>query len=156
MLFPALAVAFQSSPAIAASSTGNLAISAIVTAQCVIQSAALPFGTYNSAAVQQSAQIGVTCSNGTSYTVSLDAGAGTGANTTTRKLATSDNSSTLNYALYQDPARSKSWGNSSGSDTLTSTGNGTLQSLPVYGYIPAGQTSKPGAYADVVSITLAY
>ncbi|WP_245200432.1 spore coat U domain-containing protein [Herbaspirillum sp. LeCh32-8] len=140
----------------AASSNANLTMTAVVPAQCVVQSAALPFGTYSSSAIQQNAQIGVTCSNGTSYTISLDAGTGNGASTATRKLATTDGSATLNYALYQDSARTKSWGNANGTDTLSGTGTGATQSIPVYGYIPAGQTSKAGAYSDVVAITLSY
>lgn len=140
----------------AASTNGNLTVSAIVTAQCVVQSAALPFGTYNSSAIQQNAQIGVTCSNGTSYTVSLDAGTGSGASTTARKLASADGSSSLNYALYQDAARTKTWGNANGTDTVSGVGSGSAQNIPVYGYIPAGQTSKAGNYSDVVAITLSY
>ncbi|MCA1324008.1 spore coat U domain-containing protein [Herbaspirillum sp. alder98] len=140
----------------AASTTGNLTVSAVVTAQCVIQSAAIPFGTYSSGAVQQNAQIGVNCSNGTSYTISLDAGSGTGATTATRKLANTAGGSSLNYGLYQDAARTKTWGNASGSDTIAGVGSGTTQNIPVYGYIPGGQTSTAGSYSDVVAITLAY
>ncbi|MFL9880274.1 spore coat U domain-containing protein [Herbaspirillum rhizosphaerae] len=139
----------------AATSTGNLAVSAIVASTCSVQSAALPFGTYNSSAVQQSAQVGVVCSNGTSYTVSLDAGAAPGATSTDRKLV-GDSSATLSYGLYQDPARSKNWGNASGSETVTNVGNGSQQNLPVYGYIPSGQNVKAGSYNDVVGITLSY
>jgi len=140
----------------AASTTGNLTVSAIVSAQCVIQSAAIPFGTYSASAVQQNAQIAVNCSNGTSYTVSLDAGSGTGATTASRKLANTAGGSSLNYGLYQDAARTKSWGNANGSDTIAGVGSGTTQNIPVYGYIPGGQTSTAGSYSDVVAITLAY
>lgn len=140
-----------------ASTTGNLAISAIVTSQCTVQGSAIPFGNYNAASIQQNANIGVTCSSGTSYTISLDAGTGSGANTSTRKLANADGSgATLSYALYQDSGRTKTWGNSNGSDTLSGVGNGNTQSIPVYGYIPAGQASKAGSYSDVVAITLSY
>ncbi|MBW9332127.1 spore coat U domain-containing protein [Herbaspirillum sp. RU 5E] len=140
----------------AASSTGNLDISAIVPSQCVVQSAALPFGTYAAGAVQQNAQIGVNCSNGTSYTVSLDAGTGSGASVASRKLSTADGVNTLNYGLYQDAGRTRAWGNSNGSDTVSGVGNGSSQSLPVYGYIPGGQTVRAGSYSDVVAITLSY
>jgi len=61
----------------AATSTGNLAVSAIVTSTCSVNSAALPSGTGNTPAVKQSTQAGVNCSNGTSYTISLVAGNGT-------------------------------------------------------------------------------
>ncbi|RFB72959.1 MULTISPECIES: spore coat protein U domain-containing protein [unclassified Herbaspirillum] len=60
----------------AATSTGNLSVSAIVTATCSVNSAALPFGTGNSSAVKQSSPVGVNCSNGTSYTINLVAGNG--------------------------------------------------------------------------------
>lgn len=139
----------------AASSTGNLDISAVVPSQCVVQSAAMPFGVYAASALTQNAQIGVACSNGTSYTVSLDAGTA-GSGTANRKLLTSDGSNSLNYGLYQDAARTRNWGNSSGSDTLSGVGNGSNQSIPVYGYIPAGQTAPAGSYSDVVAITLSY
>lgn len=140
--------------ALAASSTGNLDISAIVPSQCVVQSAALPFGTYGTSALQKNGQIGVACSNGTSYTVSLDSGTGSGTSATDRKLSTADGSNTLNYGLYQDAARTRSWGN--GGDTVAGVGNGISQTIPVYGYIPGGQTAREGNYSDVVAITLSY
>ncbi|WP_446719267.1 Csu type fimbrial protein [Herbaspirillum sp. WKF16] len=155
MLAAGLALSFGAD-SFAASVNGNLTMTAVVTAQCVVQSAALPFGVYNSSAIQQNAQIGVTCSNGTSYTVSLDAGAGTGASTASRKLANADGSSTLNYALYQDAARTKSWGNANGADTISGVGSGVSQTIPVYGYIPSGQAARAGSYSDVVAITLSY
>ncbi|WP_231395011.1 spore coat U domain-containing protein [Herbaspirillum sp. AP02] len=142
--------------ALAVSTTGQLDISAIVPTQCVVQSAALPFGVYSSGALQQNAQIGVACSAGTSYTVSLDAGTGAGGNVASRKLSTADGANSLNYGLYQDAARTRTWGNSSGSETVTGVGTGTAQNLPVYGYIPAGQTVRAGSYSDVVAITLSY
>jgi spore coat protein U-like protein len=142
--------------AVAVSTTGKLDISAIVPAQCVVQSAALPFGVYASSALQQNAQIGVACSAGTSYTISLDSGTGAGGNVAARKLTTADGANSLNYGLYQDAARTRAWGNSSGSDTVAGVGNGSAQNLPVYGYIPAGQAVRAGSYSDVVAITLSY
>lgn len=142
--------------ALAVSTTGQLDISAVVPTQCVVQSAALPFGVYSSTALQQNAQIGVACSAGTSYTVSLDAGTGAAGNVAARKLTSADGANSLNYGLYQDAARTKAWGNSNGSDTVAGVGNGTTQNLPVYGYIPAGQTPRAGNYSDVVAITLSY
>jgi spore coat protein U-like protein len=47
----------------AATSTGNLSVSAIVTATCSVQNAS-----------RQAAQVGVNCSSGTAYTISLDGG----------------------------------------------------------------------------------
>lgn len=137
--------------ALAASPTGNLEVSAIVTQQCSVQSAALPFGVYGSNAVQQNAQIGVTCSSGTSYTVGLDQGAAASAD---RRMATADGASWLDYGLYQDAARTTAW--RTGSAAVSGVGTGNAQSFPVYGYIPSGQSPRAGAYSDVVSITLSY
>jgi spore coat protein U-like protein len=61
----------------AATSTGNLSVSAIVTATCSVNSAALPFGTGKASVIKQSSPAGVNCSNGTSYTINLVAGNGT-------------------------------------------------------------------------------
>jgi len=65
-----------SSLAQAATSTGNLSVSAIVTSTCSVNSAALPFGTGTSSSVKQSSPIGVNCSNNTSYTINLVAANG--------------------------------------------------------------------------------
>ncbi|ADJ64072.1 spore coat protein [Herbaspirillum seropedicae] len=137
--------------ALAAAPTGNLEISAIVTQQCSVQSAALPFGVYGSSALQQNAQIGVTCSNGTSYTVGLDQGAAGSAN---RRMASADGASWIDYGLYQDAARTTAW--NTGSAAVAGVGTGNAQNFPVYGYVPAGQSPRAGAYSDVVSITLSY
>src|SRR5450830_1146923 len=51
----------------AATSTGNLSVSAIVTSTCSVQSGSLPL------ASAATARVGVNCSSGTAYTISLDA-----------------------------------------------------------------------------------
>jgi spore coat protein U-like protein len=91
----------------------------------------------------------VNCSQGTPYTVSL----GTGANySDVRRMAWGG--SYVEYALYQDSARSQEW-----IDQITKadTGTGADQTLTVFGRIPSGQSiSKTGNYGDTVIATITY
>jgi spore coat protein U-like protein len=62
----------------AATSTGNLSVSAIVTATCSVQNAS-----------RQVTQVGINCSSGTAYTISLDGG--NAASTQNRQLVSDGN-----------------------------------------------------------------
>lgn len=117
----------------------------------------MAFGNYtatNASAATSTATISVTCTIGTTYAVSLDAGTTSGATTASRKMTFSG--TTINYALYQDSGHSQNWGNNSGVDTEAGTGNGSAQNLTVYGLLAAGQYSGPGAYTDTVTVTVSY
>ena len=63
---------------------------------------------------------------------------------------------TVNYSLYTDIARSTVWGNTVGTDTKSGTGNGSAQTLTVYGQLPAGQYPTPGSYSDTITATITY
>ena len=65
-------------------------------------------------------------------------------------------SSTLNYMLTQDSSHATNWGQTVASDTVPGTGTGVLQTIPVYGLIPAGQNAATGAFADTVTATITY
>jgi spore coat protein U-like protein len=96
----------------------------------------------------------VTCTNSTPYEVGLDAGTGTGATIAARKMTASG--ATINYTMYQDPARSILWGNTVGTDAVSGTGNGSAQALTVYGRVPAQSTPAPGAYSDTINVTVTF
>ena len=96
----------------------------------------------------------MSCTNTTPYTVALNAGTGTGATVAVRKMTSS--AQTLNYSLYQDNARGTVWGQTTGTDTVAGTGNGSAQALTVYGRIPAGQLPTPGSYSDTITATISY
>lgn len=139
----------------AATSTSTMAVSATVPAQCSVTASALAFGSYAASATDATASISVTCTNGTTYTVALDAGTGAGA-TTSARLMSGPSGATLSYNLYRDAARSLTWGNTIGTDVQSGTGNGTAQALTVYGRIPAAQYPIPGTYTDTVTVTVTY
>lgn len=145
----------------AGSSSGSLQVTATVLSACVVTGGTLPFGSLDpvttSGAVNASTTLSVQCSNSTAYTVALDAGlnAGGTANFSSRRL--SNGSGTIDYQLYRDSARSIVWGDgTASSSTVTGTGNGSAQSLTVYGRIPALGTAAPGAYTDTVTILVTF
>ena len=142
------------SPAQASTSTASMAVSATVPSTCSISANALAFGNYSSAQTDGSTTLSVTCANSTTYTVALDAGTGTGATVTTRKMTSG--AQTLNYSLYTDSARSSVWGTTTGTNTVAGTGTGSAQSLTVYGRIPGSQTPQPGSYTDTITATITY
>jgi spore coat protein U-like protein len=126
-----------------------------VLAACKIIGANMAFGSYTSSQVDQNGNIAITCTNGVSYSVALDAGIGTDATTKVRKLIGLAGD-TLNYVLYRDPARTSVWGSQIGTDTASGTGTGIVQSLTIYGRIPGGQSPLSGVYSDTVTIMLTY
>ncbi|MFJ3054706.1 spore coat U domain-containing protein [Herbaspirillum sp. NPDC087042] len=151
----AIVLASSAPASFAATATSSLTISASVVASCTVVGSAIAFGAYTQTLVNQSGSITVLCTNGTTYNVGLDAGTGTGSTVSTRKMSAAGGG-TLNYSLYRDAAHTNNWGTTIGTDTVAGTGSGLLQTLTVYGQIPAAQTPLAGAYSDTVTVTLTY
>ncbi len=154
-LLSVLLLTAAAAPSYSATATAAIAVSANVPALCVVTGTAIAFGNYSSTQLDQSGSIGVVCTNGTTYTVALDAGTGTGA-TVASRVMTGPSSATMNYTIYKDAARTSVWGQTAGTNTVAGTGNGLLQSLNIYGRIPGSQTPAAGAYADTITVTLTY
>ncbi|HEY4317589.1 MAG TPA: spore coat U domain-containing protein [Herbaspirillum sp.] len=148
-------IAVSSTPVVAATATGSLVISATVLSTCALTGGTIPFGNYTSAQVDQTGTLSVLCTSGVPYSIALDAGAGTGATITARKM-TGSGGGTLNYSLFRETGRTSNWGNTGTTDTVSSSGSGLLQTITVYGRIPAGQTPIVGVYTDTVTVTLTY
>lgn len=143
-----------SGSASAATANSTMGVSATVQATCSITANPLAFGTYTATQLDAATTLSVTCTNTTTYNVGLDAGGGTGATVAIRKMA--NGAQLLNYSVYSDSARSTVWGTTIGTNTVAGTGNGSSQSLNVYGRIPAGQSPTPGSYSDTVTATVTY
>jgi len=136
--------------------TNHFHVNAKVSKACNIAASSLNFGVYSGALVNSSSTISVTCTNTTAYDVGLDAGAAAGATVTNRSM-TGPNSYLLGYMLFRDSNRTLNWGNTAGSDTVSGTGTGLVQTLTVYGQVPAGQTGQPpGNYSDTITATITY
>jgi spore coat protein U-like protein len=140
----------------AATASANMTVTATVQATCVVSANALAFGTYTGSQLDGSTTLSVTCTNTTPYTVALDAGTYSGATTSTRRLTGSVSGSSLGYQLYSNAGRTTAWGSDDGTDTVAGTGNGSAQTLNVYGRITTAQYPDPGSYSDTVVATLTY
>jgi len=114
---------------------------------CTATLGALSFGTYTGALLNVNSAAGSVRCNG-AWSLGLNAGNGTGATTTTRKMQ-GPGGALLNYRLFQDTARTVNWGDTQGTDTLTGSGN--TSPIYVYGQIAANQYLAPGNYTDTIS-----
>ena len=147
----------------ASTTTSNLTVQLAVTASCTVSAATLDFGSTGLLAtlIDQATTLSVTCTNTTPYSVALDNGANF---SSTRRMRMGATANYIGYAVYTDAARTQAWTTASSSTTCTTanscslgTGDGTTQSITVYGRVPAvGTAPVPGAYADTVAITVTY
>jgi spore coat protein U-like protein len=149
----------------AATATSNLAVQITITASCTINAATLDFGsnpgtTLVAANIDASSTVSVTCTSGSPYSIGMDNGAN--ASGTQRRMKTGANF--LNYNLYVDAGRTNAWTTSASSSTCTTanscalgTGNGSAQSVSIFGRVPSIGTAPPtGVYSDTVLMTITY
>jgi len=139
----------------AATTTTTFSVTATVTATCSVSATTLAFGTYAGTVTSGTSTVSVTCSNSAPYDIGLSAGAGTGATVTTRTM-TGPSSAALSYGLFTDSAHATNWGNTVGTDTVSGTGNGSAQSVTIYGLIAAGQLVAAGSFMDTITATVTY
>lgn len=137
------------------SASSSFTITAVVQPTCSISAGGLAFGTYSGLLVNSTSNISVTCTKTTSYNVGLSAGTATGSTVANRSMK-GPNSALLGYKLFSNTGRTANWGNTVGKDTVASVGTGVLQTLTVYGQIPAGELVAPGSYTDTITATLTY
>lgn len=135
--------------------TAHFSVKATVSKACNIAATSLTFGAYAKTLINATSTISVTCTITTTYNVGLNAGTAAGATVTNRSM-TGPNATLLNYKLFRDSSRTLNWGNTAGTDTVAGTGSGALQSLTIYGQIPAGQNVRAGNYTDTITATITY
>jgi len=148
-------------PALAATVTGNMAVSSSVTASCVISAAPLSFGPYDTVAATQldaTAVLTFTCTSGTPG-IQITLGQGlVPASGSTDAIPLRQMQSTTNrlaYFLYQEPGRTTVWGNNLATAPAAVAATGAAQTATVFGRIPSGQTTVPaGSYTDTVVVTV--
>ena len=141
-----------------ANQTASLTVSATVTNNCTISTAALTFAAYDPVVANATnnldgtGRVTVACTKGAAPTIGL--GSGSSASGNARRL--SDGSGNfLTYDLYQDSGRSVAWANA-GVGLLT-TGAATSKAardFTVYGRIGGNQDVPAGTYADTVVATV--
>lgn len=144
-------------PAVAATVTANMNVKITIQNECKIATPAdLDFGTRGvlDTNFDATTNLAVTCTTGQAYSVGMSAGSGVGANTTTRKMT--GGTSTVDYRLFRDAARTLNWGNTPPTDTQAGVGNGAAQTITVYGRVPPQTTPVAGNYLDTVTVTVTY
>lgn len=142
----------------AGTTTSQFRVTLTIQAECKITSATdIAFGTTGviQSTLTSTGTLGVQCTNTTPYNVGLSAGAGSGASVTTRRMSSSGGA-TVDYSLYRDAAGTLVWGDTVSTNTQAATGNGAIQSLTVYGRVPAQTTPAAGSYSDTVQVTVTY
>ncbi len=154
-----------SSESQAGTATANMTVQVTITAACTINAATLDFGSNAGTSlvasnIDAATTVSVTCTNGSPYSIGMDNGANaTGAQ---RRMKTGTNF--LNYNLYVDSARTNAWTTAASSTTCTTanscalgTGNGSAQTVSIYGRVPSIGTAPPaGSYTDTVTMTITY
>ena len=147
----------------AGTATGTLPVSMTILASCTIGATSMAFTSQLGAGLVSTAatatgSISVTCTDQAPYAIGLDNGANF--STTRRMVFASTNY--LPYNLYTNAGLTTPWSTATGSTTCTTstdcytgTGNGSAQTINVYGQIPTVASSPPpGAYSDTVNITI--
>jgi len=140
-------------PAFAATTTGNMDVSAEVIAVCTITATSLTFSGYSQTVATDATADATAQCTGTSGTLTFTVG--DGANFTGGSRRITDSTNFINYAVAQTVG---------GTDLINTdavpiavsaaTGAGTTT---LYGRIPPGQGNKPaGIYNDTVVLTLTY
>ncbi|KVC63615.1 spore coat protein U [Burkholderia ubonensis] len=162
----AAAVAFTPAwhPAAAAvysngTATAQFNVTLTIQANCTVSANPLAFGTSGvvGSAVNQQTTLSVTCTDSTPYNLGLDAGGVTGSTVSARLMAgtaSGNTSTTVGFQLYQDAGHTTVWGNTQGTDTVGGTGNGSAQTVNVYGQVPTQTTPKPDTYQATVTATV--
>ncbi|MBO9654913.1 MAG: spore coat U domain-containing protein [Agrobacterium tumefaciens] len=129
-------------------------VSAAVAPTCIISAQNIDFGSHGvlNTAVDANGAINLTCTNGLNYSVALNGGL---SNSPPAARQMVQGASSIIYGLYRDIGRTNVWGSATG-QIATGTGNGSLQTLAVYGRVPAQNTPAPGNYSDTVVVTVNY
>jgi spore coat protein U-like protein len=142
--------------------TATFLVSLTVTSDCSISASPLAFGSVGSTlattAIAQSTNLSVTCSNGTTYTLSLDKGSTTNSTVGTRLMGgTGSNTQTVQFQLYSDNALSHIFGDGTGgSSTVSGTGTGNAVSVPIYGQVPAQSVPTADNYSSTETATISF
>lgn len=149
-------------PAQAATATATFKVSINLQKTCTVAVGDVNFGTVTSltAAVDASSTASVTCTaNNTAYSMSFNAGTGTGSTIASRKLLLETGSETINYNLYSTAARNANEVLGDGTTGVVFTGNGgtAASTHTVFGRVGGNQTpSNNGTFSSNVVATITY
>ena len=148
----------------AATKTSNITVTASVASNCNITTTNMAFGAFTGVAdLVGTATVGVRCSKGTGFTVTLSPGTTAGA-TFAQRLLSDGGANTLQYNLFSDAAYTNIWGDGTAStDAYSATGTGLSVAgqfnRTVYGKLPNNSTNQDaqvGSYSDTIVASVVY
>lgn len=155
-LFVAVSVAALGAGNMAFATTDSFSVSAEVIENCTVSAADLAFGNYDpivanatsgAGDIADSADLTVTCTDGSAVSIALDDGDNFSSG---RRMA--KGTDFLSYELYQEVGHTNVFG--SGAQAVAHNGNGSAQTVTVYGNLPGGQNVPVGSYADTIDVTI--
>ncbi|KAF1700713.1 Csu type fimbrial protein [Pseudoxanthomonas kaohsiungensis] len=160
LIATALVAAGLAGTASAATDTRNFQVKINITESCLFSTSAssdLDFGNkarLSANDVDSTSTLVVTCTNGTPYNIGLNAGTGSGATDTARKMT--GPGGTVPYSLYKNTGRTQNWGDT-GTNRVAGTGSGSAQTITVYGRVLSADTGvSAGTYTDTITATITY
>ena len=122
---------------------------------CTIVANPLDFGTVTGLTGHTaSSNLVVTCTLNGAWSIALDGGLVSG-DINARRMRLGPGPATIDYQLYRDTSLSAVWGNTTGT-TVTGTGTGATQSVPIYGHVPPQGPKPPGTYSDTITATITF
>ena len=141
---------------------------AATTVNCTASVSGIAFGIYNPLSAVANASTGtlrVTCNgSGTgsaNVTLKVTLSTGLSGSYTTRKMFSGVNA--LNYNIYWSAAYNQIMGDGTGGSFAgsagpfpVSAGGSNFATGTMYGLIPASQDVAPGAYSDIITVTVTY
>lgn len=146
--------------------TGSFNVTATVAASCRVTSTSdIAFSAYDPADANATAHldaqgsVSVRCTRGTVANVALEQGlnAGVGSTCVTPLRQMAAGAERLRYEIYQNAARTATWGCDVTSDqTFTSTSSTVPTVLTTYGRVPANQDVSAGSYSDNVVVKVTF
>lgn len=158
VLAAVLASAGFVSPAMAATDTDTMQVSATVVNNCVVAASPMAFGTLSGLGttnIDTSATISLSCTPNAVYDVAMDLGL-TGVGGQRHLVNDSDASQTIPYGLYTNATRTNGWASGVG-QTIVGTATGGSATLVAYGRIASTATAvTAGSYADTVTVTVTF
>lgn len=92
--------------------------------------------------------IAVTCTEGLSYSVELDAGQHL---TEGNRHLSSKSDQRISYQLFADAQHSDLWSHDTPRDAI---GTGLVQQMTIYGHVPRQAIQQPGTYTDNINVTV--
>jgi spore coat protein U-like protein len=171
LVLSTLAIALAAPPR-AGGTTGTLAITATVNANCTISTSVLNFGRYESllsnatSPLNAAGSVSIACTRGSAPSITIDLGRNANSGRRYMALATgSSGADALNYEIYQPPNPTPGtacsfpgimpWG-PTGAQAFTPSPSSSrdARTYSVCGTIPPGQGVSMGSYADTVVATV--